>query len=626
MNSIADSQPEACLSNPPTQLVQPKPSDNSMADAIPINKTQSNQDLSGKSSISQSLLHRLAGPSSNKAGLIRDPDEVAKIIYECSKGSKYFLNEQAKDTRMNAQIDQLLKKLEHQLQLRKGNLDFEEQEATRLFEALERSRVLDQIIVCVDADAFFCSVEEKHDPSLKGKAFAVGSTVLTTASYEARKWGCRSAMAGHIAVKLCPHLKFVEPDFAKYQDASDSIMEILRRYDPNLAPMSLDECFMNLTTYCHQRNLSAVDVVASMRQEILEGTGLSVSAGIGPNVMIAKIAADINKPNGQFFCPLTKESAMEFMTNLSVRKVPGIGRVTERWLEAMGVRKCGDIWDQRAKLLLMRSEVGLDLLIRAYLGLGETEVKSRQRESRQSVGCESSFKAITKNEEFFEKLSQLSHDLAKDLSRLGFAGRTLTLKLKLDTFEVLSRSITPASLGRKLLSSADDLYKYSKLLLDREIDNRRSAFDQGKSVPGCGGTRELSIRLLGIKVSQLQDMQQLSNQTNLLEKWIAQPPEPPDTIQPPGSTKENWACPVCNETFTYHNIARVNEHVDLCLWKNSEESRSPEATSRVTQTPEKKELKRPNSPQNHSDGGKSSKGKKSKSRSILDWYGGKQSK
>lgn len=144
------------------------------------------------SSIPQSLLRRLEGPSSNKAGLIRDPDQVARIIYQCSKGSKYFLNERAKDQRLTNQIERLRIKLDHQLNARNGNLAHEEHEAERLFENLDRTRVLNQSIVCIDADAFFCSVEELHDPSLKGKAFAVGSGVLTTASYEARKWGCVS--------------------------------------------------------------------------------------------------------------------------------------------------------------------------------------------------------------------------------------------------------------------------------------------------------------------------------------------------------------------------------------------------------------------------------------------------
>ncbi|KAA1088298.1 hypothetical protein PGTUg99_008362 [Puccinia graminis f. sp. tritici] len=594
--------------------------------------------------IPESLLRRLEGPSSNKAGLLRDPDQVAKIIYDCSKGSKYFLNEQAKDARLTAQIEQLRIKLDRQLAMRRDNLDFEQQEAQQIAESLERTRILDQIIVCVDADAFFCSVEEMYNPTLKGKAFAVGSGVLTTASYEARKW--RSAMAGYIATKLCPHLIFVEPDFKKYNAASDSIMKILRQYDPNLAPNSLDECFMNLTAYCRDHDLSAAEATSRMRQHVLKDTGLTVSAGIGPNVTIAKIAADLNKPNGQFECPPTRDDAMKFMKDLPVRKVPGIGRVTERWLEVLGVKKCGDIWEQRSKLLLMRSEVSFDLLLRAYLGLGQTDIKPSQREDRQSVGCETSFKSLSKKDDFFQKLKELSEELAGDLSRLQFAGRTLTLKIKLDTFEVLSRSVTPAILGQRFLSSAEDLYKHAKLLLEREIESRHSSFDQGKKVPGCNGARDISIRLLGIKVSHLQDQKnRIPANENSLQKWISNPTTSNKDIQivkPPddNSHESKWQCPICNIPMTRNDLQTLNEHVDLCLWNSSDEGRRELDEERKRTTSERTQesnltgltTKRKANDQSRSlsTGSSSSSSKRlkednpsgkkhEKSRSILDW-------
>ncbi|KAI7966734.1 hypothetical protein MJO29_000011 [Puccinia striiformis f. sp. tritici] len=578
-------------------------SDNNQKDRSPSENFQENQTVASASAstsgpiIPESLLRRLEGPSSNKAGLLRDPDQVAKIIYECSKGSKYFLNEQAKDARLTSQIEELRIKLDRQLAMRRGNLDFEAQEAEQTAEALERTRVLDQIIVCVDADAFFCSVEEMYDPTLKGKAFAVGSGVLTTASYEARKWGCRSAMAGYIASKLCPHLIFVEPDFKKYQAASDSIMNILRQYDPNLAPNSLDECYMNLTVYCRDHNLSAGEATSLMRQHVLKDTGLTVSAGIGPNVMIAKIAADLNKPDGQFECPSTRDDAMKFMRDLPVRKVPGIGRVTERWLEVLGVKKCGDIWEQKSKLLLMRSEISFDSLLRAYLGLGQTDIKPSLRESRQSVGCETSFKSLSKKEDFLQKLKELSQELAADLSRLQFAGRTLTLKIKLDTFEVLSRSVTPAIVGQRLLSSAEDLYKHAKQLLEREIEGRHASFAQGKKVIGCNGARDISIRLLGIKISHLQDQKDCNPVNgNPLQEWMSKPTtsdketkgnkgavsseettsnKDVKNVEPSASERNDskWKCPICNIQMVKNDLQTLNEHVDLCLWKSSEEGR-----------------------------------------------------
>ncbi|CAH7673310.1 expressed protein, partial [Phakopsora pachyrhizi] len=396
--------------------------------------------------------------------------------------------------------------------IRRGDLSHEESEADILIESAESSRVLDQVIVCVDADAFFCSVEERYDPSLRGKAFAVAAGVLTTASYEARKYVSRissffffffffldfsgdNGMASYIAKKLCPHLLMIKPNFTRYSTASDSMMNVLRRFDQNLSPVSFDECFLNVTSYCTESKMSPGDLVSLIRKEVLDITGLTVSAGIGPNSMIAKIAADLKKPNGQYECPSTRLDSMKFMENLPVRKVPGIGRVTERWLEAVGVKICGDVWKFRGKLYLMKSEASFDLLIRAYLGIGKTEIRPSARQSRQSVGCETSFQGTSSRLELFGKLEKLSQELAEDLAQQGFSGRTLTLKVKLDTFEVLSRSIT-----RQSIYSAEDLLKFSSALLEREIVNRQMSYDRGETVQGCGGNRELTVRLLGLKV------------------------------------------------------------------------------------------------------------------------------
>jgi len=176
------------------------------------------------------------------------------------------------------------------------------------------------------------------------------------------------------------------------------------------------------------------------------------------------------------------------------------------------------------------------------------------------------------------QLKELSEQLAGDLSRLHFAGRTLTLKIKLDTFEVLSRSITPAVLGHRLLSSAEDLYKHAKLLLEREIENRHTSFNQGKPVPGCNGARDLSIRLLGIKVSHLQDQKDPpSAKGNALQKWISNPTASSKTleaVEPVADSKNDseWKCPICNLQIVADDQT-MNEHVDLCLWKSSEEGR-----------------------------------------------------
>lgn len=267
---------------------------------------------------------------------------------------------------------------------------------------------------------------------MRRQAFCVGGGVLTTASYEARKWGVvsdvqsdlgirslisrfrqRSAMAGFIAKKLCPKLKFVKPDFRKYSEASKRMMDVLRRWDPNMAPASLDEAYLNITEYLKNTGKSADEAVAEMRAAVKAETGLTISCGAGCNKMIAKvfnscpyslnkhlltyvqcmymqIAADVNKPDGQCVIEPTREHVLDFLRKLPVRKIPGIGRVTERYLDALGVVIINDIYKQRARLYLMgfldRDEEGLGLLTRAYLGYGSAHIEPGKRENRKSVG------------------------------------------------------------------------------------------------------------------------------------------------------------------------------------------------------------------------------------------------
>lgn len=273
---------------------------------------------------SESLLHRLAGPSTNKAGLQGDASKVRNIIYQSSKGGHYFKNEERKDNELTAQINASLKKLDEDIQIR--GLGPSEKAADRILAEQEVRRDLSQSIVVVDCDAFYASVEELDNPELKGKAFGVGEGVLTTASYEARKYGCRSAMPGYIAKKLCPHLIFVKPDFTKYTAASNKVMNIIARYDPGYAAASLDEAYMNMTPFIKKTGMTPAAAVQQMREEIKAETGLTVSAGCGPNTMLAKIAADVNKPDGQCIVEPTSEACRGFMTDLSVRKIPGVVR------------------------------------------------------------------------------------------------------------------------------------------------------------------------------------------------------------------------------------------------------------------------------------------------------------
>ena len=215
---------------------------------------------------------------------------------------------------------------------------------------LELSRDLSQYVIHVDCDAFFAAVEELDRPELKTVPMAVGKGVLTTCNYLARKFGVRSGMASFVAKKLCPQLVLLPMNYDKYTAKAKEIRAIMAEYDPLFESASIDEAYLNITAYCDENHSEPHEVVQRMRVEILETTKVSVSAGIGANAKIAKIASNLNKPNGQFQVPNEREAIIEFMRGLPVRKVNGIGRVFERELESVGVKKCGDIFPHRALL------------------------------------------------------------------------------------------------------------------------------------------------------------------------------------------------------------------------------------------------------------------------------------
>lgn len=186
---------------------------------------------------------------------------------------------------------------------------------------------------------------------------------------------------------------------------------------------------MNITAHLSKTGQSVDETVAEMRGRVKEETGLTVSAGAGVNKLIAKIAADINKPDGQCVVPPTRAAVLDFLHKMPVRKIPGIGRVTERWLDAVAVKTVGDIWTHRGKLNLLKEEMHTDWLMRKYLGLGSSAVEPAKRENRKSVGCEETFSTIWKEADLFEQLRHIADSLAGDLERLRFSGRTITLSI-----------------------------------------------------------------------------------------------------------------------------------------------------------------------------------------------------
>ncbi|KKP01967.1 DNA polymerase kappa subunit [Trichoderma harzianum] len=429
----------------------------------------------------KTLKYHLLGPSLTKAGQDKvDQSKVSEIIYNASKGSKFFTREEERDKILTKKIEQILsrkKKLEQQ------DLTRDLRNADRLLAELELSRDLTQHIVHLDCDAFFAAVELLERPDLKDVPFAVGGGVLTTCNYVARQFGCRSGMAGFVAKKLCPQLILIKPNFHKYGAKAQEVREVLANYDPRFESASIDEAYLNITEYCDEHNMDPAAVVEQMRKEVHEKTSITVSAGIAANARLAKICSNINKPNGQHVLPSERSAIMAFMRDLPTRKVNGIGRVLERELLEIGVKTCGDLYEQRQYLNRLFGDKYYVFLLRCYLGLGRTKIQPAEEYERKSVGTESTFHDISDPAKLRDKLRSTAEALEKDLKKNECKGRTLCIKIKLHTFEVYTRQVVLP----KSIQLADDLYNYSLPMLAK----------LEQEMPG------MKLRLMGLRCTHL---------------------------------------------------------------------------------------------------------------------------
>lgn len=273
-------------------------------------------------------------------------------------------------------------------------------------------------IIHIDMDCYFAAVEMRDFPEYRGKPLAVGGSsdrrgVISTCSYEARKFGVRSAMATAYAFKLCPELILVPGRMQVYKEVSLQIREIFSRYTALIEPLSLDEAYLDVSE-CQQYQGSATLIAEAIRGDILAETGLTASAGIAPVKFLAKVASDLNKPNGQYV--ITPKTVPEFVKTLSLRKIPGVGKVTAEKLSQLGLNTCGDVQTYpRQELLARFGKFGAVLIERAH-GVDERGISIGQE--RKSVGVETTLaKDIYTLEQCQQVMPGLIQELALRLSR-----------------------------------------------------------------------------------------------------------------------------------------------------------------------------------------------------------------
>ena len=297
-------------------------------------------------------------------------------------------------------------------------------------------------IIHVDMDAFYASVEQMDNPLLRGKPIAVGGSenrgVVAAASYEARKFGVRSAISGVMAKKNCPELIFVRPRFDRYKEISSKIQKIFYEYTDLVEPLSLDEAYLDVT-HNKKGNLSATLLAQEIRQRIFDEVGLTASAGISVNKFVAKIASDFNKPNGQK--TVRPDEVLSFLEELPIRKFYGVGKVTTEKMYQLGIFTGVELKSKSLEFLEKHFGKSGTFYYNVVRGIHSSLVKSNR--ITKSVAAEHTFDVNLSSEVFMmEQLEIIAIALEKRLKKHNVAGKTITLKIKYSDFTQQTRSKT----------------------------------------------------------------------------------------------------------------------------------------------------------------------------------------
>ena len=297
-------------------------------------------------------------------------------------------------------------------------------------------------IIHVDMDAFYASVEQMDNPLLRGKPIAVGGSenrgVVAAASYEARKFGVRSAISGVMAKKNCPELIFVRPRFDRYKEISSKIQKIFYEYTDLVEPLSLDEAYLDVTQN-KKGNLSATLLAQEIRQRIFDEVGLTASAGISVNKFVAKIASDYNKPNGQK--TVRPDEVLSFLEELPIRKFYGVGKVTTEKMYQLGIFTGVELKSKSLEFLEKHFGKSGNFYYNVVRGIHNSLVKASR--ITKSVAAEHTFDVNLSSEVFMmEQLDIIAISLEKRLKKHNLAGKTVTLKIKYSDFTQQTRSKT----------------------------------------------------------------------------------------------------------------------------------------------------------------------------------------
>ena len=588
--------------------------------------------------------------ASDKAGMEGiDRARIDAIILRESGDSAYMKQQRKRDQAVNVKIEHMKERLQRHQEARKDWRVAIERQLEPEMQELMASRRQRSTCVVVDMDMFYMACELLTRPELEKVPACVGSGMILTSNYCARQYGVRSAMAGWIADTLVEELSngtkrliHTPSNFELYNQKSHQVREVLSQYDPQLRAYSLDEAYLDVGHYvllrldnpdwaheqihsalrseiqdCETRpNIECDDdeqprrsvdddlsrfpsnlvlsvaskVVDEMRRKVKEATDLTCSAGLAPNFMLAKIASDRNKPNGQLVVGSSHEEVIEFVHGLPTRKIPGIGRVTDKMLHAFNITTVRQLYEERALVRFLFTPATARFLLSASLGCSSSDHNTGEV-SERSISKERTFQSGRPWSEVNARLEDIARQLSADMVEKDLRAHTLTVKVKLHTFDVLSRS---RSMPRGIyIQAPDEMVKLAtELVLELKKQHKGSTF---------------SVRLLGIRCSNFQGDEERAdvNQMNIEqflchEKKRASPvsalsstlkkkntqttPESRSTSKPAQIAnemlpvmaatarhavaepdQESVQCPMCGQPIRETDNDAINRHVDSCL-------------------------------------------------------------
>ncbi len=338
-------------------------------------------------------------------------------------------------------------------------------------------------IIHLDMDAFYPSVEALDNPELRGKPVIVGGSrergVVSSASYEARKFGVHSAQPMATAMRLCPNGIVVPVRMARYQEVSEQVFEIFHLFTPMVEPLSIDEAFLDVTGSSRLFG-SPIEIAKKIKQQVVEKTGLTISAGVAPSKFVAKVASDMEKPDGLTF--VASDKVREFLDPLPIKKMWGAGQVTQQALSRLGIHTFRDL--RQAPVEVLEKEFGKHGIHMHQLSMGIDQRDVVTLHDIKSIGHEDTYsKDILDLEPVKRELLSLANRVARRMRRKGLEGKTITLKVKYSDFKRVTRAVT---LHHYTSDSAEIYSKVCRLLEKTAVGKR-------------------PVRLLGISLSNLAD-------------------------------------------------------------------------------------------------------------------------